>query len=52
MAHWIIEDRGFGGHYFKCSHCGEVYNDLYDDVSSEDECPCCHELMDEEKKYL
>ncbi|MBR5796379.1 MAG: hypothetical protein IKY26_09565 [Erysipelotrichaceae bacterium] len=48
MAHWIIEDNGFGGQTYRCSNCREAWNDLYDDISREDVCPECGESIDED----
>ena len=45
MAHWIIEDHGFGGQYYKCSNCGEVWCDLFYGVSSQNKCPECGENL-------
>lgn len=52
MAHWIIEDYGFGGSYYKCSKCGEGWNDIYRSVSMEDNCPACGAPMNEENEYI
>lgn len=49
MAHWIIEDHGFGGNYYRCSDCGEGFWDILDDVGGEDCCPKCGEPVDEDK---
>lgn len=52
MAHWIIEDRGFGGQYYKCSGCGHTFNDLYHDVP-DDICPECGvEINEDENEYM
>ena len=48
MAHWIIEDHGFGGQFYKCSNCGDAWCDIYRDVSMEENCPSCGEVMDNE----
>ena len=49
MAHWIIEDKGFGGQVYICSHCKNSWNDLYHPtVGQWDICPWCHEKIDEE----
>lgn len=51
MAHWIIEDHGFGGQYYKCSECGHTFNDLYHDVP-DDICPECGvEINENENEY-
>lgn len=49
MAHWIIDDRGFGGTYYKCSECGENWCDIYSDVSMEESCPNCGALINEDE---
>lgn len=51
MAHWIIDDHGFGGVYYTCSACGKTRNDLYHDVP-DDICPDCGEpINDDENEY-
>ena len=53
MAHWIIEDQGFGGQVYKCSECGDSWNDIYSDISRETECPNCGALIHEdETEYI
>lgn len=53
MAHWIIEDHGFGGQYYRCSECGESWCDIYDDVCGEEKCPNCGAPINEdETEYL
>lgn len=53
MAHWIIEDYGFGGQNYRCSNCRESWNDIYFDVSTEDCCPNCHKPINEdETEYI
>lgn len=49
MAHWIIEDHGFGGSYYMCSNCKNVWNDIYNDVLSEDFCPECGEPINKDE---
>ena len=51
MAHWIIEDLGFGGTQYTCSECRETWNDLFTrKVSSITEtCPNCGMSMNEDK---
>lgn len=49
MAHWIIEDYGFGGNYYRCSTCRCSWNDLYEDVSLLDACPNCGTPINEEE---
>lgn len=53
MAHWIIEDKGFGGQVFQCSNCGDLWNDIFhSEVGCWDKCPSCGEEMDEEREYV
>lgn len=52
MAHWIISDYGFGGSCYKCSRCGDSWNDIYEDVSMKDKCPTCGYPMNEENEYV
>ena len=49
MAHWIIDDHGFGGTYYTCSACGESYWDIFDTVIGEDCCPNCKTPINEEE---
>ena len=49
MAHWIIDYRGFGGTYYKCSECGENWCDIYSDVSMKESCPNCGALINEDE---
>lgn len=48
MAHWIIDDHGFGGMFYICSECGASYCNIFEDVGCEDECPNCDSPMDED----
>ena len=48
MAHWIIDDRGFGGTYYSCSECKTSYCDIFKDVCGENKCPNCGAPIDEE----
>ena len=48
MAHWIIEDKGFGGWYYRCSNCRESWNDLFHDIGLWNKCPNCGEEIDED----
>lgn len=51
-AHWIIEDHGFGGSYYRCSECGESWCDLFHNISMEERCPNCDALInDDEEEY-
>ena len=53
MAHWIIEDHGFGGQTYRCSNCREAWNDLYYDDILKNVCPACGEFIDEdENEYI
>ena len=53
MAHWIIDDHGFGGQFYKCSECGDSWCDIYNDHLSEDNCPSCGAPIDEdETEYI
>ena len=53
MAHWIIEDHGFGGQTYTCSECRESWNDIYSNVSMEETCPKCGALINEdETEYI
>lgn len=49
MAHWIIEDRGFGGLYYKCSECGKFWWDILKKVRMEDRCPNCNSVINEDE---
>lgn len=58
MAHWIIEDKGFDGQVYTCSHCKNSWDDLYHPtVGQWDICPWCHnkieegQVMSDSKKY-
>ena len=46
MAHWIIDDHGFGGTFYTCSECGKLYWDIHDDGGGGEECPYCSSSMD------
>lgn len=48
MAHWIIDDHGFGGTYYKCSHCGAFYWDILDNACGGETCPRCGSPIDED----
>ena len=53
MAHWIIDDHGFGGQFYKCSGCGDIWCDIYDDHLSADACPSCGAPIDhDETEYI
>ena len=47
MAHWIIEDKGFGGVVYTCSNCRETWNDYYSKFPK-DYCCWCGENIDED----
>lgn len=49
MAHWIIDDYGFGGTYYRCSNCGSVYNDIFEGMCGKEKCPECGSLINENK---
>lgn len=49
MAHWIVDDHGFGGVYYRCSDCKEMWCDIYSNVSTSNEtCPNCGASMNED----
>lgn len=53
MAHWIIDDHGFGGMFYTCSKCGATYCDIFNDVGGEERCPDCNSLInDDENVYM
>lgn len=53
MAHWIIDDHGFGGQYYRCSECGKGWCDIYSDVSMEENCPNCGvSINEDENEYI
>lgn len=53
MAHWIIDDHGFGGVTYICSECRESWNDIYSDVSMEENCPNCGvSINNDENEYM
>lgn len=47
MAHWIIEDKGFGGVNYTCSNCGDTWNEYYNKLPK-DFCTECGEYIDED----
>jgi DNA-directed RNA polymerase subunit RPC12/RpoP len=49
MAHWIVDYHGFGGTYYRCSECGEVYWDILDHGCGGDTCLRCGSPMDEDE---
>ena len=49
MAHWIIDDKGFGGRIHTCSNCREVWNDLFHPIGTWEKCPSCHKEIDRYK---
>lgn len=53
MAHWIIDDRGFGGCWYECSNCGRSWNNIFENPGMWNECHGCGEKMDEdETQYI
>ena len=51
MAHYIIDDRGFGGMFYKCSNCGTIFYDVIDEIDLF-ECPACRVAIDpDENEY-
>ena len=48
MAHWIIEDKGFGGVVYRCSNCRESWDDYYCKFPK-DFCAWCGEDINEDK---
>lgn len=51
MAHWIIEDFGFGkigGINYTCSTCGRMWNSRDYKVYEWDHCPRCNEPIDDD----
>lgn len=52
MAHWIIEDKGFGGVIYRCSNCRESWDDYYCKFPK-DFCAWCGEPIDEDaEEYI
>ena len=49
MAHWTIEDLGFGGTVYYCSECKDVFNDIYHRICSDGPCPNCGAVMNEDE---
>lgn len=51
MAHWIIEDKGFGGTDYQCSECGNIWNDLFykGSLSMAERCPGCEASFNEDE---
>ena len=48
MPHWIIDDKGFGGCFYRCSDCGESLCDIFDKNAGGEKCPKCDTIMDED----
>ena len=48
MAHWTIDDHGFGGSFYTCSECGHTFCDIFSDMCDTGQCPNCDILMDED----
>lgn len=52
MAHWIIDDRGFGGMFYTCSNCKSVFSNICrDDPGRWDTCKDCGARFTEEAVY-
>lgn len=49
MAHWIINDKGLQGAFYKYSNCGEIYWDILDKINYK-QCPTCKVSIDEDKE--
>ena len=53
MAHWIIEDYGFGGERYECSNCKEVWSGLFNDCGTWEICENCGEFINQdENEYV
>lgn len=54
MAHWIVDDHGFGGQDYRCSRCNQSWSDIYySDISMKEHCPSCGAPIDIDKtEYL
>jgi DNA-directed RNA polymerase subunit RPC12/RpoP len=51
MSYWIIEDHGFGGTTYRCSDCGDCWNDIFADYSMGNSCPNCGARINEDAVY-
>lgn len=54
MAHYIVDDRGFGGTFYTCSDCGAIFWDMFDDECfvNPDRCNICGAWIDwDENEY-
>ena len=52
MAHWIIEDKGFGGVIYRCSNCRTAWDDYYH-KHRKDICNWCGEdINEDENEYI
>lgn len=51
MAHYIVDDRGFGGVWYTCSNCGAIYWDILEDVDMH-RCRTCGEEIDLDKNEV
>ena len=53
MAHWIIEDHGFGGQYYTCSDCGNRWWSILNKILTKDICSNCGAVIDmDENEYI
>lgn len=53
MAHWIIDDHGFGGQFYTCSVCGEGWWDILDNPERWESCPNCKDrIYEDETEYI
>lgn len=51
MAHYIIDDRGFGGTWYECSNCGALFWDISDEVDHFECLKCGAEINPDENVY-
>ena len=52
MAHWIVEDHGFCGKFYRCSNCRNVLIDTHEYIP-ENTCPKCGIHINKDKtKYI
>lgn len=52
MSHWIVDDKGFGGIFYICSNCGQVFSSIANNAEFEECCPNCGENIDDETEYI